>query len=592
MSTPSDSATSGLPASRRWRLARLFMLAGAATATLVAMFYTVENWRGRRAWQTARRALEARGETFDWEAFIPGSVPDGENFYKAPRMGEWFVKDSWHSLGSAGSTNTPRAFVLPARPGRKLVVAEVGVTRTGASSTAKPAETIMLRFKEPGGPEQAGQVLTAALGPCLVGARNDILVARPTDEFKPPQFVLEMDSVPGTKELHEVFVRHPPLSRLATRGNAVYVETAGANRFRVVLKEPVYGAAEYLAWTDTVRGEFDLLRQALERPYARIDCDYTQPFGIGIPDFVRIRTVVQMLAERAQCCLLLRRPEQAMQELSLVHGLSQVLTTKPPAKPITLVAAMIRTAVAGLYAEIVKDGLTLHAWDEPQLRAIERQLQETDLLAAVEQSLREERAATCRTFEITKRRDLVKLFNWGSKPDSWGDRLSGLALHLVPQGWFYQNMALGVGVEQHLLGSIDPTNHVVHPRLIENAYRELQPRLEHGSPYTFLVAISMPNFLRAVQNVARNQALVDEARTACALERYRLAQGQYPESLEPLAPRFLERSPRDVVGSQSLKYRRLAGGGYLLYSIGWDEKDDGGVAGKSNQEGDWAWELN
>lgn len=593
MNTASDSASFDQPSSGHWRLARRLLLLGAALATLVAVLYTVENWRGRRAWETARRALEARGERFDWEAFIPGPVPDAQNFYKAPKMGEWFVRDSWHSLVNSGgkeATNVPRAFALPARPGRKLVVAEVGVARAGQPRAATVQEPIVLRFEEPSSTEQAAQTLAQALGPCLIGARNDVLVARPPEEFKLPRFVLEADTVPGTKELHEFFVRHPPLSRLAGRGNAVYVEAAGTNQFRVVLKDPVYGAAEYLAWTDSLKDEFDLVRQALERPYARIDCDYTQPFGIAIPDFVRIRTVVQMLAERAQCCLLLRRPEQAFQELSLVHGLSQVLTAKPPAKPITLVAAMIRTAVAGLYAEIFKDGLSLHAWDESQLRDIERQLQETDLLAAVEQSLREERAATCRTFEITKRRELVKLFNLGSPPNSWSERLSGLALSLVPQGWFHQNMALGVGMEQELLGGLDPTNHLVHPQRIEDAYREVQPRLQRRSPYTFLVAMSMPNFLRAVQRVAQNQVMVDEARAACALERYRLAQGGYPESLQDLAPRFVEKVPLDVVGGQPLKYRRLPGGGYLMYSIGWDEKDGAGVPGKTNLEGDWAWD--
>jgi hypothetical protein len=40
-----------------------------------------------------------------------------------------------------------------------------------------------------------------------------------------------------------------------------------------------------------------------------------------------------------------------------------------------------------------------------------------------------------------------------------------------------------------------------------------------------------------------------------------------------------------------LLYRRSNGGGYLLYSIGWDEKDHGGVPGKSKEEGDWVWEI-
>jgi hypothetical protein len=28
-----------------------------------------------------------------------------------------------------------------------------------------------------------------------------------------------------------------------------------------------------------------------------------------------------------------------------------------------------------------------------------------------------------------------------------------------------------------------------------------------------------------------------------------------------------------------------------FYSIGWDEKDGGGVPGKTTAEGDWVWQL-
>jgi hypothetical protein len=93
------------------------------------------------------------------------------------------------------------------------------------------------------------------------------------------------------------------------------------------------------------------------------------------------------------------------------------------------------------------------------------------------------------------------------------------------------------------------------------------------------------------------------ARTAIALERCRLARGGYPESLDALAPQFIARVPHDVIGGQPLKYRRTQDGQFVLYSIGWNETDDGGVV--SNQksrdrwdesgskvdisQGDWVW---
>ena len=41
-----------------------------------------------------------------------------------------------------------------------------------------------------------------------------------------------------------------------------------------------------------------------------------------------------------------------------------------------------------------------------------------------------------------------------------------------------------------------------------------------------------------------------------------------------------------------LKYHVIGERSYLLYSVGWNEKDDGGTPGKTlfdEKEGDWVW---
>ena len=65
----------------------------AGLALVVALFYAEEDWRGVRAWENCKRDMEAKGEVLDWTNFIPAPVPDGQNFFKAPKMAEWFVKN-------------------------------------------------------------------------------------------------------------------------------------------------------------------------------------------------------------------------------------------------------------------------------------------------------------------------------------------------------------------------------------------------------------------------------------------------------------------------------------------------------------------
>jgi len=244
-----------------WSTARRLLVSCAVLATLVAAFYTVENWRGKRAWEKCQHELEAKGWVFDWASRIPPPVPDAQNFFSAPNMAELFA-------------------------GRRT-------------------NDLSLRLDNP---------KTRSI------------------------------SVDGT--------------------NAIQTEV---------------DARDYLAWSDQFLPDFAEIQTALKRPYARIDCDYGQPMTVLAPNFRTIRSVVQTLAQRAHCFLLLGDPEKALGELTLLHDLCRILECAPTGKPITLVGAMINVAVAGLYADAVSDGLRSHAWREPQLGALERQFGEIHL---------------------------------------------------------------------------------------------------------------------------------------------------------------------------------------------------------------------
>ena len=159
----------------------------------------------------------------------------------------------------------------------------------------------------------------------------------------------------------------------------------------------------------------------------------------------------------------------------------------------------------------------------------------------------------------------------------------------APRGWMFQNMCVGAPSELGRLGAFDVTNNRVLPDNLENAYGQMGAALRRKTPYNVLAKMAFPNFLKATQTMARNQTLANEAFIACGLERYRLAHGQYPETLEALVPQFAVKLPHDIVGGQPLKYHGTADGQFVLYSVGWNEKDDGGVPGKTIAEGDWVW---
>lgn len=61
-----------------------------------------------------------------------------------------------------------------------------------------------------------------------------------------------------------------------------------------------------------------------------------------------------------------------------------------------------------------------------------------------------------------------------------------------------------------------------------------------------------------------------------ALERYRSAKGSYPTALADLAPDFIKEMSPDVFTGKPLLYRPEPGGA-LIYSVGKNLKEDGGI---------------
>jgi hypothetical protein len=151
-------------------------------------------------------------------------------------------------------------------------------------------------------------------------------------------------------------------------------------------------------------------------------------------------------------------------------------------------------------------------------------------------------------------------------------------------------------LQSKLVDSTDFENGTILPERIETERRQAKEIHNHFSFYTFLARFATDADLSKIwQTTAHNQTLVNEAQIACALERCHLAHGKYPETLDALAPQFIEKIPHDIIGGQPLHYRRTDDGKFLLYSVGWNEIDDGGQEPLTKggvidyTNGDWVW---
>ncbi len=570
-----------------WRTIRRALIVCACSVTLIALFYTVENWRGKRAWEQCKRELEAKGAVLDWSAYIPPPVPDDQNFFKAPGIeaADWVGRGS-HEL----SKRLGAAWPDKRNP---TILVELNVVPADAALNLENGGHI-LRLNDRMARTQAEQLVRSVLGPSVKGTRGFYaLVARSLDEMKPATAVLLSDKMLTAKEIDGIFPD-------TIEGSHLQIKPTGTNSFSILLDSTATAAGDLLRASDLCETDFDIVREALKRPYTRIDGDYSQPFAMPIPNFITMRNVAQMLADRTKCYLLLGEPEKALRELTLLHDACRVLESQPTGKPMSLVAAMINVAVTRLYTDTVADGFHLQAWREPQLAALEKQLSEINLLPNVFSAFEQEPAAVCCNLEMLPAPKLAAMVYFDPpNPNLW-EKLKNptyLLIRWMPRGWVYQNMANIAMRGGKTVGGFDPSNRIVLPRKVEVAGREIETFGLQRGPYTFMAAIAAPNFTKAVQRLTQNQTHADQALLACALERYRLARGEYPESLDALTPQFLETMPHDIIGGQPLRYRRTDNGKFLLYSVGWNEKDDGGAIslnkdGKPDfDQGDWVWQM-
>lgn len=407
--------------------------------------------------------------------------------------------------------------------------------------------------------------------------------------IQPAQITLRSANVPTPKEVKAFF----PGALPRWRGPAwLRVSPSGTNSFRVFADPPLFcSAKDYLAQTDPFKPAFDLMREALKRPYARVDADYGRTLITPPRNYVTARIVSQALAARAQAYLLLGQPEQALAELTLLHDLSAVLE----AQPVNLVSAMIEVAITGLYVEVIHDGLRLGAWREPQLIVLQAQLAKIHLARLFVNGLANERWVICRTIESASPRDFADAFDPSGARQSLWEKLKSpgfCVLTFGPRGWRYQSMAATAMVLQRNIDCFDRVTQTLRPAAVEQADPNAEPALQRRSPRTSLAWIATPNIFRAWKNMAHNQTSVDHAFIACALERFRLARSEYPSDLPSLNPGFADRLPHAIIEGDCFHYQRIDACHFTLYSLGWNRRDKAALDSSNNSPADcrdWVW---
>lgn len=359
------------------------------------------------------------------------------------------------------------------------------------------------------------------------------------------------------------------------------------NRFPV-LRYPQTPAADVLLALSIYDSTIDDLRQAADLPGSRFPLPYDtdEPYSILLPHLAAIKRCAVILEMRSLAELESNQSDKAAADVVLALKLSDKIRTEP-----TLISQLVRIAMNNITAQPIWEGLAKHRWNDAQLVQMEKQLAGLNYAADYQFGMRAEVAAHSTAIEFIRRHPemLSKISGPGQNPEP-----SPLAVHLVPSGWYYQNLLYDARITfEDFLPVADPSRVTFSPAAARKG-----TAIVHNIPHSFSTVMARM-MLPALDNCARRfalaQATADLARTGCGLERYRLAHGRYPESLDDIAPLVSGGVPHDVIDGGPLHYRLADDGQFTLYSIGWNGTDDGGkvVLGKGGvvdqDNGDWVW---
>lgn len=327
-------------------------------------------------------------------------------------------------------------------------------------------------------------------------------------------------------------------------------------------------------------------------PACRFDLDYANPRPWNIPLGTTVGQIklAQVLSYDERLALLSQRPDLALDDLKVTWKIDSGLRQEP-----TLVSGLIAEGAVAIQLEVVNQGLAEHAWNDQQLQTLDNDLGKMDYLSQSQFSLRSEAVVffVPTTDHFSSHRSawlkmlLAQETMFGNEI-TWKDRLLQVTYRLIPGGWFEKFKADRLRMELSGVKWVDPSSRRVYPE------REKNLAVPIGS-LADIMGEEIGGELRPVLNVVRKfaylQAQLDEARISCRLERYRLAHGTYPATLEALVPAYGAELPRDIMNGQDYIYKLKPDQTYILYSVGWNQKDDQGDAGKihTSDSPDWVW---
>ena len=304
------------------------------------------------------------------------------------------------------------------------------------------------------------------------------------------------------------------------------------------------------------------------RPHCRFSYDYSSGVGPRLPMSMFIHAA-KLFDLRLRAHLAVHESAAALADFQDGLQAYRALQDEP-----MLLSAMLRICVLSLTLPGVADGLKDRAWSDDELRQIESELAKVRVWQDYRMAFSSERGFANWYGDLladpaSRGRVIALMGGPGSAP-------SATPLTYVPRRVYRDNQLRQNQNFDELIARVSEDGSRFDPDG-PNPSSPVNLRGPFDYYYFFMFRISTRISQSSRNEFVFAQTILDQARLAIALERWRLARGAYPETLAELVPDFIAAVPVDTYSRKSMLYRRQDGGTFLLYGVGQNRTDDGGV---------------
>lgn len=336
------------------------------------------------------------------------------------------------------------------------------------------------------------------------------------------------------------------------------------------------------------------LEQACQRSKARYPLDYSNPITADRPHLTALVNVSRPLLLRIRAHIILGNSDSARSDMQLLLHTAYTLENES-----SLISTLVASALINQALTAIWEGLRSHLFKPKDLILLEKLLHRINLKRSFVSAIRHERANNLSMLE----NDPTNYFELLDGDITYGYmdiktlakmfQLLGFGQTFVIRNklnycQFYQKHFLStkgeINTEWLDLNTVSEIEK--HPAALSTS------SFFSNHPYTILLSGGSASvFITITERTAQTATRIDLARIAIALELYRSKHGSYPATLSPLAPAYLDTTPRDLITGDPLHYHIKTDGTPIIYSVGLNKTDDGGQLKENHSQGDWVWQY-